>query len=153
MDEHDGRWTAAEAPEGLPLLGVGRHRGPEHGACVMEYVSVLAGEPWSDAPGCTDRALGELARRVNDDVGRDARTALVAVAPRLVGAVGAHAATDAVIAAVARVGLESAPEDPALIRIQRRARARIAAAPVRGPGRGRTSGAWDALTGTGLATT
>jgi hypothetical protein len=154
MDEHDGLWRAAGPPEGLPVLGVGSHRDPEHGACVMEYVSVLAGERWSDAPACTDRTLGQLARRVNDDVGWDARTALAAVAPRLVGAGGPHAATDVVIAAVARVGLESAPEKSALIRIQRRVRARIAAAP--GPGsraRPRSGRLGRALTGTGLATT
>ncbi len=57
------------------------------GACVMEFVSVLAGESWSDSPACTDRALAALARRINDDVGPNGRTALATLAPRLVGAV------------------------------------------------------------------
>ena len=118
--------SVAGVPDGLPVLTVGRHRSPESGSCVMEYVSVLAGEPWSDSPGCTHRALGALARRVNDDVGPQARPALAALAPRLVGALGPDVATDLVIAAVARVGLEHAPEDPALIRVRRRAGARIA---------------------------
>ena len=76
MNEQEHAAVAAGVPEGLPVLEVGRHRRPEHGACVMEYVSVLAGEPWSDAPECTDRALGDLARRVNDDVEPQARSAL-----------------------------------------------------------------------------
>jgi hypothetical protein len=132
MNEQDGVGTAAGAPDGLPMLTVGRHRSPESGSCVMEFVSVLAGEPWSDSPGCTDRALGELARRVNDDVGREARPALATIAPRLVGALGPDVVVDLVIAAVVRVGLEHAPEDPALTRIQRRVHVRIAAAA--GPG-------------------
>ncbi len=132
MNEQDGEGMAAGVPDGLPVLTVGRHCSPQGGSCVMEYVSVLAGQPWSDAPGCTDRALGELARRVNDDVGPEARSALAEIAPRLVGAVGPDAAIDLVIAAVARVGLEHARGDPALTRIQRRALVRIAAAG--GPG-------------------
>ncbi len=57
------------------------------------------------------------------------------------------------IAAVARVGLEIAPDDPALIRIQRRARARIAAAHRTGcRGRTRTGRLQGALTRTGLRT-
>jgi hypothetical protein len=132
MNGQDGVGPVAGVPDGLPTLTVGRHRGPGNGSCVMEYVSVLAGEPWSDSPACTNRALGELARRVNDDVGREARPALAAIAPRLVGALGPDVANDLVIAAVARVGLEHAPRDPALTRIQRRVRARIARAA--GPG-------------------
>jgi hypothetical protein len=131
MDERDDRAAAAAAPEGLPVLGVGRHRRPEHGACVMEYVSVLAGAPWSDSPACTDRALAGLARRVNDDVGSRARSALGEIAPRLVGTVGPRAMKDVVIAALLRVGLESAPYDVLLNRLERRVAARTA---VPGPG-------------------
>jgi hypothetical protein len=131
MDERDDRAAAAAVPEGMPVLGVGRHRRPEHGACVMEYVSVLAGELWSDSPACTDRALAGLARRVNDDVGSRARSGLGEIAPRLVGAVGPQAAKDVVIAALIRVGLESAPDDVVLNRLARRIVARTA---VLGPG-------------------
>ena len=116
----------AAVPDGLPMLSAGRHRGPERGSCVMEYVSVLAGEPWSDHPRCTDPALAELARRVNDDVRTDARPALAALAPGLAGAVGARAATDVVVAAVAGVGLERAPDDAVLSRVRGRALARLA---------------------------
>lgn len=114
------------APDGMPMLSAGRHRGPERGSCVMEYVSVLAGEPWSDHPRCTDPALAELARRVNDDVRADTRPALAALAPGLTGAGGPRTATDVVVAAVARVGLERAPDDVVLSRVRRRALARLA---------------------------
>ena len=125
MNEQDDGAVAAGVPDGLPVLEVGRHRRPEHGACVMEYVSVLAGEPWSDSPECTDRALGDLARRVNDDVEPQARSALAGIAPRLVGTVGLRGARDVVTAAVLRVGLESAPDDVVLHRFRRRVEDRI----------------------------
>jgi len=41
------------APDFLPVLSHGSHTSPKEGACVMEYVSVLAGEPWTDRPACT----------------------------------------------------------------------------------------------------
>jgi hypothetical protein len=134
MNEQDHGAAVTGVPEGLPVLDVGRHRRPEHGACVMEYVSVLAGEPWSDSPVCTDRALGDLARRVNDDVEPQARSALGEIAPRLVGTVGLRAARDVVIAAVIRVGLESVPDDVVLTRFRRRVEARLL--PLDGPGPG-----------------
>jgi hypothetical protein len=136
MKNQDEGAAAATVPEGLPVLDVGRHRSPEHGACVMEYASVLAGHPWSDSPACTHRALGALARRVNDDVAPQARSALAAIAPRLVGAVGPRVATDVVIAAVIRVGLESAPDDAVLTRFRRRVGARLLSAAGSRPGVG-----------------
>lgn len=70
----------------LPLLGRGRHARPELGACLMEYVSVLAGEQFSDAPRSTHPALAELARQVNDRiVGDAARSRLARLAPDLIG--------------------------------------------------------------------
>ncbi|HWU22742.1 MAG TPA: hypothetical protein VN088_14500 [Nocardioides sp.] len=50
-------------PDGLPTLSRGSHLVDEGRACVMEYVSVLAGERWSDRPACTDE-LRELAAAV-----------------------------------------------------------------------------------------
>ncbi len=47
-------------PEGLPTLTAGAHDADAGEACVMEYVSVLAGEPWSDQIGrasCRERVL------------------------------------------------------------------------------------------------
>jgi hypothetical protein len=42
--------TLPTAPDGLPVLGAGRHADPGQGACFMEFASVLAGEPFSDHP-------------------------------------------------------------------------------------------------------
>jgi hypothetical protein len=56
----------ATMPTALPILAAGRHRSPRHGACLMEYASVLAGERFSDAPRCTDPVLAAVARAVND---------------------------------------------------------------------------------------
>lgn len=53
-------------PTALPILAAGRHRSPRHGACLMEYTSVLAGERFSDSPRCTDPVLSAVARAVND---------------------------------------------------------------------------------------
>jgi hypothetical protein len=55
-------------------LARGRHRDPREGRCLLELVSVLAGEPWTDHPRCVHPVLGSIARRVNDtctDAGRD----------------------------------------------------------------------------------
>ena len=56
-------------PTALPILAAGRHRSPRHGACLMEYTSVLAGERFSDAPHCTDPLPGSVARVVVDRPG------------------------------------------------------------------------------------
>jgi len=63
----------AKMPTALPILDAGRHRSPRHGACLMEYTSVLAGERFSDSPSCTDPVLAAVARAVNDYSGEAAR--------------------------------------------------------------------------------
>lgn len=71
---------------GLPVLDRGAHRSPQHGACLMEYVSVLAGVRFSDHPGCTHPALAQLARMVNDEtINPAARSTLAVLAPDLIG--------------------------------------------------------------------
>jgi len=72
-------------PSFLPTLSAGRHRNPKRGACFMEYASFLAGERWSDHPGCTHPVLGTIARGVNDFISDDARDALLPLVPRVVG--------------------------------------------------------------------
>lgn len=64
---------------------VGTHLSPEDGACLMEWVSVLAGEPWSDAPATTHPLLAHLGRLVNDAMTPIGRQALIPLAPRLKG--------------------------------------------------------------------
>jgi hypothetical protein len=50
----------------------------------MEYVSLLAGQRFSDDPLCTHRALASLARLVNDHIGNDeVRAGLAELAPDL----------------------------------------------------------------------
>jgi hypothetical protein len=49
----------------------------------MEYVSVLAGGPFTDAPKCTDQTLGAIARAVNDYSGDAMRQRLAVLASDL----------------------------------------------------------------------
>jgi len=71
------------APDGMPMLTRGRHVSPEEGACLMEYVSVLAGESFSDSPECTDPTLAAIARAVNDYSGDERRQRLAILASDL----------------------------------------------------------------------
>ncbi|MFG2684359.1 hypothetical protein [Streptomyces sp. NPDC048392] len=70
------------------------HLQPADGVCLMEYVSLLAGVPFSDNPQCTDELLGAVARAVNDAMSDAARSRLAAFAPALavVGRLGPGAA-------------------------------------------------------------
>ena len=74
-----------ETVAGLPALEAGSHARPEQGACLLEYVSVLAGERFCDRPRCVDRRLASLARAVNDALGDTARPRLARLAPDLIG--------------------------------------------------------------------
>src|ERR1044072_7923842 len=47
-------------------LSQGKHRDPDHGACVMELSSMLAGEPFSDRPRCVDPVIAAFLRTYND---------------------------------------------------------------------------------------
>jgi hypothetical protein len=86
-------------PNLLPVLTRGRHRGPEDGACVMEYVSVLAGGRFTDHPQCTHPALASLARLVNDRIADEQiRSGLARLAPDLIGVTGDPRTTHCVIA-------------------------------------------------------
>jgi hypothetical protein len=77
------RSDARPVPEGLPQLRAGAHLAPEDGACLMEYVSVLAGKPFNDHPSCTDPTLATVARLVNDASTDAGRPLLAAFAPGL----------------------------------------------------------------------
>src|SRR5947209_16976831 len=74
-------------PEGLPRLSRGRHRDPSRGACFMEYTSVLAGEPFSDAPRCVDPELAAILRSANDTLSDQERPVLVPLLGRAIGLV------------------------------------------------------------------
>jgi hypothetical protein len=70
-------------PDALPLLSPGRHRRRRHGVCLMELTSIVAGEPFSDRPDCTDPALAAVARAVNDYSSHSARQRLAVLAADL----------------------------------------------------------------------
>src|SRR5699024_8167991 len=79
------------AEDGLPVLSCGKHNDPRDGACLMEYVSVLAGERFTDRPDCADPLLAHLARMVNDATSAPGRSALGRLAADIVGTGGADA--------------------------------------------------------------
>jgi hypothetical protein len=72
-------------PEALPTLAAGKHSPGSGQACVMEYVSILAGEQFSDHPSCTDPLLAAAARSVNDYMSDAGRHKLVPLIGRLFG--------------------------------------------------------------------
>lgn len=132
----DAEWP----PTGLPVLQKGRHMSPEDGACLMEYVSVLAGESFSDHPRCVHPLLVRLAWRINDLTGDEIRSQLPDLAPRLVGtAVDNRLVAPAVVAACCRYGrAHASPVDSSLLaRAEHRAEARLRRLRGRPEGRGR----------------
>jgi hypothetical protein len=70
-------------PDSMPVLTRGKHKRPRHGACLMEYVSVLSGGPFTDEPACTDPTLATIARAVNDCSGDETRQRLAVLASDL----------------------------------------------------------------------
>lgn len=118
----------ATAVSGMPVLSAGSHLRPEQGACLMEYVSVLAGEPFSDHPRCTHRVLGELARLVNDAVTARTRARLAALAPDLIdtAAIGDPRVAPTVRVCCLRAALAASPQEPYLLRRLERAQLHLA---------------------------
>ena len=75
-------------PEGMPTLDRGSHSPGTGKACVMEYVSMIAGEPWTDQPKCVHPALAAACRSINDVVEDEARPFLLRLIPRVMGTGG-----------------------------------------------------------------
>jgi hypothetical protein len=69
-------------------LSKGRHSSPEHGACVMELASMLAGESFTDHPRSVSRAIATFLRSYNDIVDDDRRQDLYRYAADVVGTAG-----------------------------------------------------------------
>src|SRR5690349_23165893 len=65
-------------------LAAGRHRAPEDGACVMELVSMLAGESFSDRPATACPVIASFLRSYNDLVADRRRQTLLACASAVV---------------------------------------------------------------------
>jgi hypothetical protein len=68
-------------PDFLPVLSRSSHLNPDEGACVMEMVSFLAGEKWSDSPNCVLPVLQTIAITVNDWVSDDNRNRIALLIP------------------------------------------------------------------------
>ena len=69
-----------------------------HGACFMEFASLLAGERWSDHPACTHPLLAAVARHVNDYTTDAGRPQLATLIPSVIGLTGDDLHIDARIA-------------------------------------------------------
>jgi hypothetical protein len=52
-------------------LNAGAHSSPNSGHCLLEVVSMFAGEPFSDKPQCVDYVLAEFGRTWNDGMRND----------------------------------------------------------------------------------
>jgi hypothetical protein len=96
----------------VPHLSRHRHLHPADGTCLMEWVSILAGEDFSDSPGCTHPLLAYLARIVNDTVDETARQHLIRWAPSLTGAAGhGYLTSRRIVAACATVAVDAGVGD------------------------------------------
>jgi len=82
---HKTKGDTMNTPDFLPTLSAGSHTPHSGQACVMEYVSLLAGEEWSDTPSCTYMPLAKAAQQVNDRLSDDERHLLVPLIGRLFG--------------------------------------------------------------------
>jgi hypothetical protein len=108
------------APDFLPTLSSGSHDAEQGEACVMEYVSLLAGEEWSDRPECTHPLLAHEARTTNDLLRDGDRSRLVPLIGRLFGT------TDDSPELRARLRLAQARQVVALIEPSARSRVLVA---------------------------
>jgi hypothetical protein len=85
---HNPHSDAERAMSQLPRLAKGRHKLPGDQACVMEVVSVLYGERWSDHPACVHPTLAAVARLVNDRVSDAGRHHIAELIPRMADTAG-----------------------------------------------------------------
>jgi hypothetical protein len=76
-------------------LSKGKHTAPEHGACVIELASMLAGERFTDHPPSVSRTIGAFLRGYNDLVDRQRRQDLFRYAALCVGTAGEETVEDA----------------------------------------------------------
>ena len=106
-------------------LSKGSHPNLEAGACVMEMVAFVAGEPWTDKPQCASPVLASYCRALNDRMPDDQRQRLIPFIPRLVGTRDdkkesdrAFLLADAAVRVFAPLALDSAklPEQAAKLR-------------------------------------
>lgn len=69
-------------------LAKGGHWSIDEGACLLEAVAYVAGEPHSDHPRCVSPVLGTFGRNLNDVLPDDLRQHLIPLIPDLPGTAG-----------------------------------------------------------------
>jgi hypothetical protein len=75
----------------LPPLAQGAHGFDDGNACLLEAVSYIAGEPWSDHPECACAVIAEFGREINDSMPDSLRdTLLRPLVLMIVGTRGSH---------------------------------------------------------------
>ncbi len=67
----------------LPVLSKGEHLYPGEGMCIMELVSFINREPFSDRPSCTDDRITTYMQNVNDTATDAERVKLLSVIDRM----------------------------------------------------------------------
>ena len=87
-------------------LSRGRHSSPEHGACVMELASMLAGESFSDHPRAVSRSIASFLRGYNDLLDDRRRGDLYRYAAQTVGTAASRAIEEARVARLLAFGDE-----------------------------------------------
>lgn len=67
----------------MPVLSKGAHKTPKDGACIMEMVSYVSGDEWTDMPACTDPLIAKIAQIVNDSLSNKDRHLILPYFDRL----------------------------------------------------------------------
>jgi hypothetical protein len=88
-------------------LSRGRHSSPEHGACVMELASMLAGESFGDHPRSVSRPIASFLRSYNDLLDDRRRADLYRYAALVVGTAASTEVEEARTARLMAFGDES----------------------------------------------
>ena len=66
-------------------LTSGGHENPDDGMCLLEAVSYVAGEKFTDQPACASPILGSFGRNLNDTLSSEKRQLLKPFIPLIVG--------------------------------------------------------------------
>ena len=69
-------------------LDYGSHSDPEDGHCLLEVVSMLAGQPFNDQPPCVSPVLRAYGTALNDRWNDEQRQKLLPYAPRMLNTAG-----------------------------------------------------------------
>lgn len=122
----DDTGSAERQPTPIPL-SVGAHLDASEGTCLMELVSVVAAEPWSDRPSCTHPLVAHLARLVNDALSDGARQELRGLVPSLAGAASEDPSAYAAVAHACTEHALRVGTSPLLVHFHRVAQRQLAA--------------------------